>query len=176
MRTSIPSSMVPDERMATRVQNDILDRLSAIPDVTAVGFAASVPLDGVDADWNQLQVEGKDYNINKPQMWLYDYVSPGYFGAMGIHLVAGRDFNWTDNYDLRHKVIVSESFARAEWGSAANAIGKHARQSNRNPWDEVIGVVADVHQNGVDEKAPTIIYWPVLIIIPYIPQTTPPRQ
>ena len=146
--------------------------LSAIPDVTAVGFAASVPLDGVDADWNQLQVEGKDYNINKPQMWLYDYVSPGYFGAMGIHLVAGRDFNWTDNYDLRHKVIVSESFALAEWGSAANAIGKHARQSNRNPWDEVIGVVSDVHQHGVDEKAPTIIYWPVLIIIPYIPQTT----
>jgi len=172
MRTSIPSSMVPDERMATRVENDILDRLSAIPDVTAVGFAASVPLDGVDADWNQLQVEGKDYNINKPQMWLYDYVSPGYFDAMGIHLVAGRDFGWTDNYDLRHKVIVSESFARAEWGSAANAIGKHARQSNRNPWDEVIGVVADVHQHGVDEKAPTIIYWPVLIIIPYIPQTT----
>ena len=172
MRTSIPSSMVPDERMATRVQNDILDRLSAIPDVTAAGFAASVPLDGVDADWNQLQVEGKNYNINKPQMWLYDYVSPGYFSAMGIHLVAGRDFNWTDDYDLRHKVVVSESFARAEWGSAANAIGKHARQSNRNPWDEVIGVVEDVHQHGVDEKAPTIIYWPVLIIIPYIPQTT----
>ena len=172
MRTSIPSSLVPDERMATRVQNDIVDRLSAIPGVTAVGFAASVPLDGVDADWNQFQVEGKDYDINKPQMWLYDYVSPGYFGAMGIHLVAGRDFNWTDNYDLRHKVIVSESFARAQWGSAANAIGKHARQSNRNPWDEVIGVVADVHQHGVDEKAPTIIYWPVLMIIPYIPQTT----
>ena len=158
--------------MVTRVQNDIVDRLAAIPDVTAVGFAAAVPLDGIDADWNQLQVEGKDYDEAKPQMWLYDYVSPGYFNAMGIRLVAGRDFNWTDNYSLRHKLIVSEAFAREAWGSAANAIGKHARQSNRNPWDEVIGVVEDVHQHGVDAKAPMIIYWPVLMYIPYLPQPT----
>ena len=172
MRTAIPSSMVPDEQMVARIQNNLVDRLAAIPDVAAVGFAASVPLDGIDADWNQFQVEGKDYDVTKPQMRLYDYVSPGYFNAMGIHLVAGRDFNWTDNYSLRHKVIVSESFARETWGSAANAIGKHAHQSNRNPWDEVIGVVEDVHQHGVDEKAPIIIYWPVLMYIPYIDQPT----
>jgi len=172
MRTAIPSSMVPDEQMVTRVENDIVDRIAAIPDVSAVGFAAAVPLDGIDANWNQLQVEGKVYDINKPKMRLYDYVSPGYFNAMGIHLVAGRDFNWVDNYSLRHKLIVSESFAHEAWGSAANAIGKHARQSNRNPWDEVIGVVADVHQHGVDEKAPIIIYWPVLMYIPYIEKPT----
>jgi predicted permease len=172
MRTTIPTSMVPDEQMVARIENDLVDRLAAIPDVSAVGFAASVPLDGIDADWNQFLVEGKDYDINKPRMRLYDYVSPGYFNAMGIHLVAGRDFNWTDNYGLRHKVIVSENFARDTWGSAANAIGKHARQFNRNPWDEVIGVVEDVHQHGVDEKAPAIIYWPVLMYIPYTDQPT----
>lgn len=172
MRTAIPPSMVRDERMVARIENNLVDRLATIPDVASVGFAASVPLDGIDANWNQFQVEGKDYDIAKPQMRLYDYVSPGYFDAMGIHIVAGRDFNWTDNYSLLHKVIVSESFARETWGSAANAVGKHARQSNRNPWDEVIGVVADVHQHGVDEKAPIIIYWPVLMYIPYIDQPT----
>ena len=77
MRTAIPFSMVPNEQMVTRVQNDIVDCLAAIPDVTAVGFAATVPLDGIDANWNQLQVEGKDYKISKPQMRLFDYVSPG---------------------------------------------------------------------------------------------------
>jgi len=172
MRTTIPTSMVPDEQMVARIENNLVDRLAAIPDVSAVGFAASVPLDGIDADWNQFLVEGKDYDINKPRMRLYDYVSPGYFNAMGTHLVAGRDFNWTDNYSLRHKVIVSENFASETWGSAANAIGKHARQFNRNPWDEVIGVVEDVHQHGVDEKAPAIIYWPVLMYRPYIEQPT----
>ena len=172
MRTAIPPSMVLDEQMVARIENNLVDHIATIPDVAAVGFAASVPLDGIDANWNQFQVEGKDYDVTKPQMRLYDYVSPGYFNAMGIHLVAGRDFNWTDNYSLRHKVIVSESFARETWGSAASAIGKHAHQSNRNPWDEVIGVVEDVHQHGVDEKAPIIIYWPVLMYIPYIDQPT----
>ena len=87
--------------------------------------------------------------------------------------MAGRDFNWTDNYNLRHKVIVSESFAREAWGSAANAIGKHAHQSANHPWDRVIGVVEDVHQHGVDEKAPIIVYWPVLpMYVPYIDQPT----
>ena len=172
MRTAIPPSMVPDEQMVARIENNLVDHIATIPDVAAVGFAASVPLDGIDANWNQFQVEGKAYDLAKPQMRLYDYVSPGYFSAMGIHLVAGRDFNWNDDYGLRHKVIVSESFARETWGSAANAIGKHARQSNRNPWDEVIGVVEDVHQHGVDEKAPIIIYWPVLMYIPYIEQPT----
>jgi predicted permease len=172
MQTAIPPSMVRDERMVARMENDLVDRIAAIPDVAAVGFAAAVPLDGTDANWNQFQVEGKTYDLAKPQMRLYDYVSPEYFNAMGIHLVAGRDFNWTDNYGLRHKVIVSESFARETWGSAANAIGRHARQSNRNPWEEVIGVVGDVHQHGVDEKAPAIIYWPILMYIPYIEQPT----
>ena len=84
IRTAIPTSMVSDEQMVTRVQNDIVDRIAAIPDVTAVGFAAAVPLDGNDANWNQLLVEGKDYAGAKPQMRLFDYVSPGYFNAMGI--------------------------------------------------------------------------------------------
>ena len=172
MRTAIPPSLVANEQMVTRVQNDIVDRVAAIPDVAAVGFAAAVPLDGNDANWNQLLIEGKDYGGAKPQMRLFDYVSPGYFNAMGIHMVAGRDFNWADNYNLRHTVIVSESFAREAWGSAANAIGKHAHEVASHPWDEVIGVVEDVHQHGVDEKAPIIIYWPVLIYIPYIDKPT----
>jgi predicted permease len=153
----------------TRVQNNIVDQLAAIPDVSDVGFAASVPLDGNEANWDQMLVEGKDYAHTEPPMRLYDYASPGYFKAMGTHLVAGRDFDWTDTYGLRHKVMVSENFARESWGSAANAVGKRVREFNTLPWEEVIGVVEDVHQHGVDEKAPVIIYWPVYMNNPYTP-------
>jgi hypothetical protein len=88
---------------------------------------------------------------------------------MGTHLVAGRDFTWTDTYSLRHKVIVSENFARESWGSAQDAVGKRVREFSSAPWEEVIGVVEDVHQNGVDEKAPVIIYWPMFMNNPYSP-------
>jgi predicted permease len=153
--------------MVTRVQNDIADQLTAIPSVTDVGFAASVPLDGNDANWDQILVEGNDYRHTEPPMRLYDYVSPGYFKAMGTHLVAGRDFTWTDTYSLRHKMMVSENFARESWGSAANAVGKRVREFSKQPWEEVIGVVEDVHQHGVDEKTPVIIYWPMYMNNPY---------
>ena len=76
-----------------------------------------------------------------------------------------------DTYGLRPVVIVSENFARESWGSAPAAVGKRIRQFSGQPWHEVIGVAQDVHQNGVDEKAPAIMYWPAMI---HIPMREPP--
>jgi predicted permease len=99
-------------------------------------------------------------------------VSPGYFHAAGTRIVAGRDFTWSDIYDLRQYLIVSENFARENWGSAATAIGKRVRLFDNTPWVEVIGVVQDVRHNGVDEKAPAIIYWPAMLNSPYTAKPT----
>ncbi len=73
--------------------------------------------------------------------------------------------------------MVSENFARENWGSASAAVGKRVRQFSSMPWQVVIGVVQDVRHNGVDEKAPAIIYWPAMINSPYTPKPTidPPR-
>ena len=167
MRISIPDSLISDAQAVTRTDNNIADRLAAIPGVSAVGFAAAVPMEGVDPNWDQMNVEGKAYEGGEPPLLLFDYVSPGYFHSMGTRFVAGRDFTWTDIYGLRPMVIVSENFARESWGSADAAIGKRARQFTTTPWEEVIGVVEDVHHNGVDEKAPPTVYWPAMLSDPY---------
>jgi predicted permease len=91
---------------------------------------------------------------------MYNYVSPGYFRSAGTRLLAGRDLTWDDIYGARPAVIVSDNFARESWGSATAAIGKRLRVSDDAPWIEVVGVVEDVRQNGVDEKAPAAVYWP----------------
>jgi hypothetical protein len=70
-------------------------------------------------------------------------------------------------------VMVSESYARENWGSAQAAIGKRIKKYDSSPWQEVIGVVEDVHVHGVDEKAPGIIYWPAMF---YDRFATPPQQ
>ncbi|HKD61971.1 MAG TPA: ABC transporter permease [Terracidiphilus sp.] len=169
--TWIPDLLVPDSQMVARTQNSIADKLAAIPGVSSVGFAAAVPMDGNDPNWDELRVEGKNYLGGEPPLRLYNYVSPGYFRTMGTHLLAGRDFAWDDIYNLRPRVIVSENFARESWGSPVAAIGKRVRQfDDHRPWDEVIGVVEDVHVHGVDEKAPAIIYWPVMLNDPYTRQ------
>jgi predicted permease len=172
MRISIPGSLVASPQMVTRIQNNIADRLAAIPGVGSVAFAAAVPMEGVDPDWDEVRVEGKDYGSGEPPLRLFNFVSPGYFKTVGTRLVAGRDLTWTDIYGLRPVGIVSENFARESWGSASAAIGKRIRQFTTKPWVEVVGVVQDVRHDGVDENAPAIVYWPAMMADPYTAQPT----
>jgi len=129
-------------------------------------------MDGHDANADLISVEGKHYEGGEPPLRLYNYVAPGYFRSLGTQIVAGRDYTWDDVYGLRNRIIVSENFARESWGSAGGAIGKRVRQFSSTPWQEVVGVVEDVHVHGVDEKAPAIIYWPAMLNNPYTPQPT----
>ena len=172
MHIWIPDLLVSDPQMATRVQNNIADKLAAIPGVASVGFAGAVPMENIDPNWDEIRVEGKNYEGGEPPLRLFNFVSPGYFNTMGTRLVAGRDFTWTDLYDLRPGVIVSENFARESWGSASAAVGKRLRQFSNMPWQEVIGVVEDVRVHGVDEKAPAIVYWPAMRNDPYTSKPT----
>ncbi len=82
--------------------------------------------------------------------------------------MAGRDYTWTDIYGLRPVAIVSENLARESWGSAAAAIGKRFRILPSQAWQEVIGVAENVRQNGVDEAAPAIVYWPAMMPNPFV--------
>jgi predicted permease len=162
-RVSIPDLLIHDPQMVARTENEIADKLAAIPGVTSAGFAMAFPMEGFDGGWDGIRVEGQNYNGGDPPMRLYNYVSPGYFSSMKTHVLAGREFTWSDLYSLHPMVMVSENFARESWGSPSAAVGKRVRQYSNSPWQEVIGVVEDVHQHGVDEKAPAIIYWPAML-------------
>ena len=61
MRLSIPDTLVPDSTTVMRMQNSILDKLAAIPGVSSAGFAASVPMSGAEPNWDQILIEGKNY-------------------------------------------------------------------------------------------------------------------
>ncbi|HEY1578344.1 MAG TPA: ABC transporter permease [Terracidiphilus sp.] len=172
MRIYVPDLLVSDAVVVTHIQNEIVEKIEGIPGVTAAGFAAAAPMEGIDPNWDLIRVEGKTYEGGEPPLRLYNYVSPGYFSTMGTRVVTGREYTWDDLYGLRNHIVVSENFARENWGSASAAIGKHVRQFSSTPWLEVVGVVGDVRHNGVDEKAPAIVYWPAMINSPYTRQPT----
>ena len=172
MRIWIPDLLVADPLTVTHIQNNIADKLAGIPGVTSVGFAAALPMEGIDPNWDQMRVEGQSYKGDNPPLRLFNFASPGYFKTMGTRLVAGREFTWTEVYGLRPVAIVSENFARESWGSAPAAIGKRIQQFSKMPWVEVIGVAQDVRHNGVDEKAPAIVYRPAMTNSPYTPKPT----
>jgi ABC-type antimicrobial peptide transport system permease subunit len=58
--------------------------------------------------------------------------------------------------------LVSENMARELWRDPRAAIGKRIRPTLKDEWREVIGVVADLHDDGLEQKAPGIVYWPLL--------------
>jgi predicted permease len=82
---------------------------------------------------------------------------------MGNPLLAGRDMTWTDIQSKLPVVLVSENLAREFWGDPAAAIGKRVRENPKGTWREVIGVVGNERDDGVTQKAPSIVYWPILM-------------
>src|SRR3984957_12093352 len=170
IRISIPGSLIADPELVTRTQNNIVDKLAAIPGVTSAAFADAVPMDGIQTNWNGVQIEGKNEGEHTP-MRLFRYVAPGFFHTSGTRMVAGRELTWTDIYGRRPVAVVSENLARESWGSPSAALGKRFRDLPDTPLFEVVGGVEDVHVNGVQEKAPAIVYWPSMVTGIYGPNT-----
>jgi len=164
IRISIPDSLIPEPQRVLRTQNDIADRLAAIPGVASAAFASEMPMEGIESNWDVVFAEDRPVPENEiPPLRFFKFVSPGYFHTAGTRIIAGRDLTWTDVYGERPVVMVSESFARETWGVARAAVGKRVREFPQMPWREVIGVVEDVHEEGVEKPAPEIVYWPTMM-------------
>jgi predicted permease len=125
-----------------------------------VGYAGSLPLQQSSGGFI-VAPEGETYESgqiapNRRIAW----ISPGLLQTLGTPLLAGRDFDWTEVREQRNVALVSESFARESWDTVDGAVGKRIDVGNDGSWQEVIGVVADVHHDGVDRPAPPTVYWP----------------
>jgi putative ABC transport system permease protein len=158
----IPVPVEPSVERVVRMENDMVERLAAIPGVKAVGFASESPMQNEGVGWDAVRAEGQpEIGQDIPPMRLFRSVSPGVFQAEGTRLLAGRAYEWTDLYGVRPYVMISENLARELWGDPRAAVGKRLAASlPGSPWREVIGVVEDVRYNGVDQPAPAIVYWP----------------
>jgi predicted permease len=164
MRISIPNLLIPEAERVARTQNEILDKLSAVPGVNSAGFVSEMPMEGLDSGWDCIFAQDKTYPDDvMPPLRLYKYISPGFLHTAGTRLVAGREFTWDEVYGLRPVVMISENLAREMWGTPSAAIGKQLREFSSMPWHEVIGVIQDVRERGVQENAPPTVYWPPMM-------------
>jgi len=159
---SIPDAEVPKAEDVVRRDEAILHKMEAVPGVTSVGIANSVPMDG--NGWQDpMFAQDKNYTAGSmPPLRHFKFVSPGFFKTMGIPLVTGRDYTWADLYERRPVAIVSDKIAREVWGSPANALGKHVRVSSKDDWREVVGVTGNVHDEGMNQDAEPTVYWPIV--------------
>jgi predicted permease len=163
LRLFIPEPQVADPEQTIRMEQAIADRISTIAGVTAVGLTSDVPMSS-NGRHDAVYAEDHVYSESQiPPLRRYKFVAPGLFSTLGTPLVAGRDITWTDVYGKRPVVLVSENLARELWQTPAAAIGKQLRDGPKSSWREVVGVVGNVRDDGVDRPAPTTVFWPILM-------------
>jgi predicted permease len=161
-RIHVPEAQVQAPERVARLYEEIRSTLQALPGVTSVGLSRNLPMDG--SNWNSgIFVEGGTSAPDQFHRTRYNFVAPGYFKTLGTPILAGRDITWSDIHSSASVVLVSERLAREHWQNAASALGKRIRGSAQGAWQEVVGVVRDIREDGVDKEPPASIYWGVLI-------------
>jgi predicted permease len=161
-RLSLPETVVADDLTFARRVAAIVQQLERIPGVASGGASSSVTMDGED-NGNSLQLE--EFPVPEGQLsplWRFKSLTPGYVETMGNRVVAGRTLSWSDVYERRPVLLISEALARQYWQEPARAIGRRMRYGPDRPWREVIGVVGDERDDGLDRGATKIVYWPLL--------------
>jgi predicted permease len=164
-RFYIPETQVPDEQAdrIVHMQQDIRNKLAALPGVQSVSFSTAVPLDGYD---NNDILYAQDHVLKEnelPPIRRFKSVSPGYFSTVGTKLIAGRELTWDDTYKRLPVAMISEGFAKEYWHTAEGALGKKIRIASTDDWREIVGVAQDAYDDGVDKPAPTTVYWPMIL-------------
>jgi putative ABC transport system permease protein len=150
---------------------DLEDNVGAIPGVVAVGAAAHLPMRG--AAGRSFQIEGRP--PAEPGHFpggSYTVACPGYFRAMGIPVVAGREFTQQDTLTSPGVIIINEKMAHEYWPNE-DPIGRAIRfEGSNGPRLTIVGVSGDVHLQGLDAPARRQFFrpytqagWPVMQIV-----------
>jgi putative ABC transport system permease protein len=145
-------------RRISQFQRELLERVRGIPGVQSAAFAAYLPLGGTDNSW-AFDIDGRPA---KPpgvfDLTNYRPVSAGYFETIGIPVQRGRGFDPGDNEDSPPVVIINASMARTYW-SQQNPVGQRVRFGDEK-WRTVVGLVGDVHHEGLGAKPEPEMYVP----------------
>ena len=152
VRTLFDDQRYPAAARRQAVQREILDRLSHLPGVTAVAAASHLPLsDERQIGFRLEHAAADDYHFAENSL-----VSSGYFRAMGIQLLRGRDFNDQDRPNTTPAAIISETMAK-QYFAGQDPIGQRFQWGDRD-YFTIIGVAADVHISALDADPPAMIY------------------
>jgi putative ABC transport system permease protein len=137
-----------------RQYNDLEKRIEQIPGVRAAGFSQLLPLQNWGWTAHFTIDERPPETPSRQPLAELRFVTPGYFGALGIPLRKGRGFTDHDNSDSPSVVLVNEALAR-QYFPNEDPVGRHTNRGT------IVGVIGDVHQAGLDRPAEPEIYNPV---------------
>jgi putative ABC transport system permease protein len=154
-RVSLPAREYNEARTTVFV-DQLLERARAIPGVQSVGAAGWLPVVDAGGMWG-LQQEGKPDNADWPSA-VPQQATRGYFAAMGMPIVAGRDITKDDRADALPVAVVSQRFADVVF-PGMNPLGKRFKLGGPKPYVTIVGVVRDMRARGFDDTPEPTMYF-----------------
>jgi putative ABC transport system permease protein len=156
---TLPGARYRGEERIVGTLNEIEERFRSIPGVRAVGATSMLPLSGMDGR-RGVAIEGREPTPDTPTRAHPRPVTPGYFKAIGMQLLSGRQFTEADREGAPYVAIVNDTMARRYWPNAS-PIGKRVRIGGTEQWREVVGVVRDVRHWGLERPVNPELYLPM---------------
>ena len=141
-----------------QAQEQLLDRIRAMPGVTAAGVTSRLPATGGGTTTTVVEGYTPPAGTDAVEM-PYAVVGDGYFEALGIPLRAGRLFDDADADPANATILVNEAAARRYWPDQ-DPIGKRNRSQTGETWRRVVGVVGDAPVAGLTDLDQPIMYFP----------------
>jgi predicted permease len=140
----------------SRLAHDLRDRIATIPGVAAVSFSENGVFSGTE-NGTSLQVPGFVARSVQDTLISYDHVGPDYFTAAGTRLLEGRELTAADENKPVQVIVVNQSFAKFYF-PGSSAVGRFIRADSASL--QIVGVVRDIHQNGIKENDVRRMYLP----------------
>jgi predicted permease len=160
---SIPKKEISENERVTPLVEEITRKLAAVPGVSQVAPASSIPMDG-NNNFDPIFAADRTYRPGEiGSLRRFKFIAPGFLTTMGTPMVTGRDFTWTDIYNRTPVALVSDNAARELWQTPQNALGKRIRVGSTDDWREIVGVVSDVYDDGVNKEPSKSVYWPLVM-------------
>ena len=147
-----------DAPHAKNFQDELIERVRALPGVEAAAYARVVPLSYASYSSTPIAVDGYEPPPNEQPTGEYNEVSPGYFATMGIPVISGREFTRADDENAPRVAIVNQTMVARYW-HGQNPIGQ--RLQVKGNWVQVVGVAADSKYSSLGENAEPFFYVPL---------------
>ena len=140
--------------------DSLLEKIQAMPQVTAAAMSGEFPLDRSPAYNNQFVIEGRQgsSSIDKPAAD-FNVVTPDYFRTLGIPMFRGRTFDQRDRPDKPRVAVINQTLARRFW-HGQDPVGQRISFDNGKRWTQIVGVTGDVRERSLDQAPATLIYLP----------------
>jgi predicted permease len=156
-----PAHSEQEAHRAVQQFYELFGQLAAIPGVEHVAGIMGLPTGEYGSNGYYNTRGGLPADPAHALSSVFSVASPGYFPAIGIPIVRGRDFSSQDTYESPFVAVISESLARQSFGSA-DAVGKQIQCGlDSDKWMTIIGVVGDVRQDSPAEEPGSALYMPM---------------